>query len=117
MNPDGFYQLVAVDEDSPPPSVFVGDTESNFVAGPYLPGTKVKITEARGTRPRARSGPGEIGFHLLLNGDARVGPSMTKGAVGSRLLLRAASSEVGGLPVGASAKSPLVAGSSPAPAE
>lgn len=72
MNPDGFYQLVALDEDSPAPSVYVGDTASNFVAGPYTPGTKVKITQANGTAPRAKTGPGEIGFHVMLNGDAKV---------------------------------------------
>lgn len=72
MNPDGFYQLLAADEDSPAPSVWVGDTESTFVAGPYAPGTKVKISEANGTTPRAKSAPGVISAQILLKGDAKV---------------------------------------------
>jgi hypothetical protein len=72
MNPDGFYELRALDEDSATFSVFVGDAGSSFVAGPYAPGTKVKITQASGTTPRASSAPGAIGAHLLLRGDAKV---------------------------------------------
>jgi hypothetical protein len=81
MNPDGFYQLLAKDADSPVPSVYVGDTESSFVAGPYVPGMKVKITEANGTTARERTGPGQIGAHLLLNGDARVWAVDDEGAM------------------------------------
>jgi hypothetical protein len=72
QNPDGYYQLLGVDPDSPAPAIFVGDTGSSFVAGPYAPGTKVKITQAPGITPRAQSGPKDITAHIFLNGDARV---------------------------------------------
>jgi hypothetical protein len=72
MNPDGYYQLLGVDPDSPAPAIFVGDTESSFVAGPYAPGTKVKITQTPGGTPRAKPGPKDIEAHIFLNGDARV---------------------------------------------
>jgi hypothetical protein len=72
MNPDGYYQLLGVDPDSPAPALFVGDTESSFVAGPYAPGTKVKITQTPGGTPRAKPGPKDIEAHIFLNGDARV---------------------------------------------
>jgi len=72
QNPDGYYQLLGVDPDSPAPALFVGDTGSSFVAGPYAPGTKVKITQAPGITPRAQSGPKDIAAHIFLKGDARV---------------------------------------------
>ena len=81
MNPDGFYLLQGLDADSPAPQLFVADTESSFVAGPFAPGTKVKITEANGTTPRVKSGAGGIGAHILLNGDARVYAVDNEGAV------------------------------------
>lgn len=81
MNPDGFYVVLGLDEDSPEPAVFVADTESTFVAGPFAPGTKVKITEANGTTPRVKGGAGAITAHILLNGDARVYAVDNEGAV------------------------------------
>jgi hypothetical protein len=72
QNPDGYYQLLGVDPDSPAPAIFVGDTESSFVSGPYAPGTKVKITQTPGGTPRAKPGPKDIEAHIFLNGDARV---------------------------------------------
>jgi hypothetical protein len=72
MNPDGFYVLRGADTDGPAPALFVGDTESSAVFGPFAPGTKVKITEANGVTPKIKSGPGAINWHIFLNGDARV---------------------------------------------
>src|SRR5205085_913692 len=63
QNPDGYYQLLGVDPDSPAPAIFVGDTGSSFVAGPYAPGTKVKITQTPGADPLGRGaadGAGEL---------------------------------------------------------
>jgi len=81
MNPDGYYQLLAVDPDGPAPSIFVGDTGSSFVSGPYPSGTKVKVTQANGAEPRALPGPDDIAVHLLLNGDATVQAVDNEGAV------------------------------------
>jgi hypothetical protein len=81
MNPDGFYQLLGVDPDGPAPSLLVGDTGSSFVAGPFAPGAKVKITQADGTEARMQSGSGVIEAHLLLNGDAKVWAVDNEGAL------------------------------------
>jgi len=81
VNPDGYYQLLAQDPDGPAPSIFVGDTGSSFVSGPYQSGAKVKVTQANGTEPRAQPGPRDIAAHLLLNGDATVWAVDDEGAV------------------------------------
>jgi hypothetical protein len=72
MNPDGFYLVSALDSDDPAPQVYVGDTESSFVAGPFAAGTKIKVTEANGVAPRVRMIAGGTVAHVMLNGDARV---------------------------------------------
>lgn len=72
MNPDGFYQLLGLDDDGPAPQLYVADTESAAIFGPFAAGTTVKITEANGATPRVRPGAGGIDWHVLLNGDARV---------------------------------------------
>jgi len=81
MNPDGFYQLLGLDEDGPAPDLYVGDTESSAVFGPFPAGTKVKITEANGTTPTIKNGPGAITAHILLNGDAKVYAVDSEGGV------------------------------------
>lgn len=81
MNPDGYYQLLGADPDSPAPALYVGDTESTAVFGPFAPGTKVKITEANGVTPTVKNGPGAVTAHILINGDARVFAVDNEGAV------------------------------------
>jgi hypothetical protein len=72
QNPDGFYVLLATDLVDPNPRIRVSDTGSSFVAGPYLSGTKIKLTQAPGSTPNAKPGPGEIDWHITLKGDAIV---------------------------------------------
>jgi hypothetical protein len=72
QNPDGFYVLLATDLVDPGPRIRVSDTGSSFVAGPYPSGTKIKLTQARGSTPNAKPGPGEIDWHITLKGDAVV---------------------------------------------
>lgn len=74
QNPDGFYQLFGKDNCTNTASVqiFVKDSASSFVAGPYAPGTKVKITQAPGATPNEKKMAGEISAHITLNGDALV---------------------------------------------
>ncbi|MGI8782324.1 MAG: hypothetical protein ACR2L2_01540 [Acidobacteriota bacterium] len=74
QNPDGFYQLFGKDNCTNTVSVqiFVKDSASNFVAGPYAPGTKVKITQAPGVTPNEKKMAGEIAAHIQLKGDALV---------------------------------------------
>ena len=72
QNPDGFYVLLATDLVDPNPRISVSDTGSSFVAGPYPSGTKIKLTQAPGSTPNAKPGPGEIDWHITLKGDAIV---------------------------------------------
>ena len=72
QNPDGFYVLLATDDVDPNPQITVSDTGSSFVAGPYVSGTKIKLTQAPGVTPSAKPGPGEIDWHIKLKGDAVV---------------------------------------------
>jgi len=72
QNPDGFYLLTAVDAVDPNPQITVHDSASSFVAGPYGSGTKIKLTQAPGGKPNAKPGPGDIDWHITLNGDAVV---------------------------------------------
>ena len=81
MNPDGFYVLRGADTDGPAPGLFVGDTESSAVFGPFAPGTTVKITEANGVTPKIKSGAGAIDWHIFLNGDAVVTAVDAEGGV------------------------------------
>jgi hypothetical protein len=80
MNPDGFYELLGADPDGDVPQLFVGDTASAFVAGPFAPGAKIKVTEANGAAPRVKAGPHGV-THVILNGDARVYAVDAEGAV------------------------------------
>lgn len=72
QNPDGFYVLLATDAVDPDPQIRVSDTGSSFVAGPYSSGTKIKLTQAPGSKPNVKKGPGVIDWHITLKGDAVV---------------------------------------------
>lgn len=71
QNPDGFYELLALDN-CDVPRVFVADSASSFVAGPFQPGDKVKITQAPGVKPGQKPMAGVIVAHIQLKGDALV---------------------------------------------
>lgn len=72
QNPDGFYELLAGDNCDPEPLIFVADTASDFLAGPYRSGDRVKITQAPGITPSAKPMAGVIVAHIQLKGDAAV---------------------------------------------
>jgi uncharacterized repeat protein (TIGR01451 family) len=72
QNPDGFYVLTAVDRVDPDPVVTLTDFQSGQVFGPFPSATKVKLTQAPGGRPSIKKGPGEIDWHITINGDAQV---------------------------------------------
>ncbi len=57
QNPDGFYQLLGVDIVSN-----VGITVFTF--GPFPSGTKVKYTQAPGSSPSIKPGPGDIDWQI-----------------------------------------------------
>ncbi len=77
QNEDGFYELLTKDVVDPNGSIYVEDTESGIVFGPFENGTKIKYTEAN-SLPRQKkigSDKGEAGavlWHITGNGDAAV---------------------------------------------
>ena len=72
QNEDGFYQLFAVDNVDPDPQIFVADSESGFVAGPFENGDVVKITESDDEGPLSKAMAGVVSAHIILRGDALV---------------------------------------------
>lgn len=81
QNEDGFYQLTATDTIDPDPKIFLTDTGSGTVFGPFANGSRIKYTEANGTEPRIQSigssqgMAGAVQVHILGNGDAGVSAS------------------------------------------
>ncbi|MBI4658843.1 MAG: HYR domain-containing protein [Verrucomicrobia bacterium] len=73
-NPDGFYQLFAADNcDGVNLLIYVKDSAEGpcggaFVAGPYQPGTKVKLTQSPG-RADVKPMAGEIVAHINTRGE------------------------------------------------
>ena len=80
QNEDGFYQLLATDDVWPASSleIFVTDTGSGTVFGPYAVGTVIKYTQDPSAVPEAKSigsGNGQAGAveaHVIGNGDAAI---------------------------------------------
>jgi len=78
QNPDGFYLLTAEDNLDPDPMIWVVDTGSGTVFGPYPSGTTIKYTQAPGATPSEQSigsangQAGAVTVHLIGTGDAQV---------------------------------------------
>ena len=83
QNPDGFYKVLAQDNCDPAPKIYVKDSASSFVAGPFASGTNLKIVQAPGAPPRQQPGPGVITAHITLRGDALVDAVDVDGNVSS----------------------------------
>ena len=90
QNPDGFYQLLAKDNCDPAPAIFVADSASTFVAGPFASGDFVKITQSPDEAPFQKPGPGDIVAHIGLQGDALLCAVDATGNVGAGTLCNAA---------------------------
>ena len=70
QNPDGFYVLTASDAVDPDPEIFIHDSASSAVFGPFPNGTKIKLTQAPGSTPDVKPGAGDIDWKIKLKGDA-----------------------------------------------
>jgi len=68
-NPDGFFELVAEDNCNGAAQLFIKDSATEFIAGPFASGDVVKIVTAPGGTPTERRGPREIAARIHLNGD------------------------------------------------
>jgi hypothetical protein len=66
-NPNGFFQLLANDDNDPNPSIYIADSASSFVAGPYANGDIVKITVNAGA-PGVQPMGGGVKAHITVNG-------------------------------------------------
>ncbi len=71
-DPSGFFELIATDNCDSTPQIFIQDSASDFVAGPFSSGDKVKITQAPGVPPNREPMAGVIVAHIQLRGDALI---------------------------------------------
>lgn len=71
QNPDGFYRLTSTDNVDADPQVFLRDTGSGHVFGPYADGQRVKYTQAASGPTEEPMAGGSIA-HLTGTGDAEV---------------------------------------------
>jgi hypothetical protein len=85
QNPDGFYELTATDNVDDGSQVFLADSGSSAVFGPFASGVKIKLTQAPGATPGQKPGPGVIDWHITINGDAIVFAVDASGNVSARV--------------------------------
>lgn len=91
QNPDGFYELLAEDNVDPSPAIWVYDSGSGTIFGPYEPGTTIKYTEANGASPSekkigsANGQAGAVTVHITGTGDAFVFATDASGNVSERV--------------------------------
>ena len=69
-NQDGFFRLTVSDLVDAAPAIYLRDTGSGTVFGPYADGQQVKYTE-NGAKPSAKPMPGGL-WHITGTGDAEV---------------------------------------------
>jgi len=74
QNQDGYYRLVATDDVWPASDldIFVKDTGSSTVFGPFAVDTDIKWVEANGSKPSQKPGNGVVEWNLKGRGDAEI---------------------------------------------
>lgn len=75
QNEDGFYELTADDANDADPEIYLVDTGSGTVFGPFTDGTKIKYVEDADATPTQKKmgGPNsEVQWHITGTGDAAV---------------------------------------------
>ena len=87
QNPDGFYLLTGADNLDADPEIWVVDSGSGTVFGPYASGTTIKYTQAPGATPSEKSigsskgQAGAVMVHITGTGDALVYATDSSGNV------------------------------------
>ena len=71
-NEDGHWGLLADDAVDPNPQIFVIDSGTGTVFGPYPNGTNIKYTQAPGVTPSASPGPGAVEWRIKGQGDMQI---------------------------------------------
>jgi hypothetical protein len=79
QNPDGFYVLGATDAVDPTPHIFIADSGSTAVFGPFVDGTRIKLVQAPGATPSQKPGTGVIDWKITLKGDAIISATDSSG--------------------------------------
>jgi len=72
QNPDGYYQLLAKDDCDPHPLIYIADTGSSFIAGPFASRDVIKLTQSPGRQPSQDPAPDPIVAHLHFRGDGLI---------------------------------------------
>ncbi|PYJ06181.1 MAG: hypothetical protein DME25_07085 [Verrucomicrobia bacterium] len=89
QNPDGYYQLLSKDNCDANPTLFVGDTASAFVAGPFVNGAIVKLSQSPGGTPYSDTNtPPPIVAHIHLKGDGLIYATDSAGNVGTGVICK-----------------------------
>ena len=71
-NEDGHWRLNATDAVDPNPQIFVVDSGTGTVFGPYPNGTNIKYVQAPGVTPSATPGPGAVAWRIKGQGDMQM---------------------------------------------
>jgi hypothetical protein len=71
-NEDGFFLLSATDVVDPNLQLFLVDTGSGTIFGPFPSGTNIKYVQAPGATPSQRPGPGAVEWMIKGTGDAQL---------------------------------------------
>jgi hypothetical protein len=80
---EGFYQLLAKDNCDSNPAIYVADSASSFIAGPFQNGDVVKIVRSHGGVRVQRPGPRGIAARIQLKGRAVIFGIDASGNVGA----------------------------------
>ena len=75
QNEDGFYQFNATDAVDPNPRIFVVDSGTGTVFGPYPSGTNIKYMQAPGATPSASPMAGAVAWMIKGQATCRFTPS------------------------------------------
>jgi hypothetical protein len=71
-NEDGHWRLNVTDAVDPNPQIFVVDSGTGTVFGPYPNGTNLKYVQAPGVTPSATPGPGAVSWLIKGKGDMQI---------------------------------------------
>ena len=76
-----------MDNADPNPQIFIHDSDSAAVFGPFADGTTIKLTQAPGATPSQKPRTGDVDWKIKLKGDAQLffvdasGTGTTRGRV------------------------------------
>jgi hypothetical protein len=71
-NPDGFYTIGSTDLVDAAVDIYVHDTASAAVFGPYPSTTNIKLVQAPGATPSVTPATGAVQYKITLKGDAQI---------------------------------------------